>query len=124
MSASRVHPFEWLAGIFGLAMIAGLFMPWSGGESAFESPGFIDVIVLLIAVAAVLLPIVVASSARTNVPIVYETTLWTISLLFVIVLVVRIVFPPDGGHESGFWLAFAGTLAMSFCVWRSVDRED
>jgi len=119
----RVHPAEWLVGVFGLAIIAALILPWNGGEAAFESPDLLDVLLLLIAVMAACLPLVVASSARTNVPIVYETTLWPISLLLGIVLLAKAVFPPDGGFQSGFWLAFAATLAMSVSVWRSVIRE-
>lgn len=123
MKLSRAHAGEWLAGLFGLVLLAGLMLPWQGDSSAISSPGFLDLVLLLIAVAAVALPVIVISSSRTNVPIVYETTLWTVSLLFSIVLLIKAVFPPDGGFETGFWLALAGIVLTSFSVWRSVARE-
>lgn len=123
MKLSRAHAGEWLAGLFGLVLLAGLMLPWQGDSSAISSPGFLDLVLLLIAVAAVALPVIVISSSRTNVPIVYETTLWTVSLLFSIVLLIKAIFPPDGGFETGFWLALAGIVLTSFSVWRSVARE-
>jgi hypothetical protein len=122
-SLSRIHPGEWLVGLFGLALLAGLLLPWDRGSSALSSPGFLDVVLGLIAVAAVLLPLIVALSARTDVPIAYETFLWPITLLFGLVLIVKAFFPPDGGFDGGFWLALAATLALGFALWRSVDRE-
>lgn len=104
-------------------MLAALLMPWRGGESALASPGLLDVILLLVALAGTLLPLVVASSPRTNVPIVFETVLWTFSLLVGVVLLVKVAFPPEGGLEAGFWLALAGMLAMGLVLWRSVARE-
>lgn len=123
MKPSRVHPFEALAGLLGLAVIAGLILPWSDGTSALSSPGLLDLMLLVAGVAAALLPVAVAMSARTNVPIVWETLLWVYSGLVALILIVKAAFPPEGGFESGFWLAFAGTFAMSFAVWRSVARE-
>jgi hypothetical protein len=120
---SRARAGEWLAGLFGLVILASLMLPWQGDASAISSPGVLDLVLLLIAVAAVALPVIVISSSRTNVPIVYETTLWTVSLLFSIVLLIKAFFPPEGGFETGFWLALAGIVLTSFSVWRSVARE-
>ena len=122
-SLSRIHPLEWVTGLAGIALIAGLLLPWSGGESALQSPGFLDVVLLLIGVFAAMLPVAIASSPRSNVPIVYETTLGTFTLLFAIVMVVKIVFPPDGGFDSGFWLALAAILVLCAADWRSAARE-
>ncbi|HRV59220.1 MAG TPA: hypothetical protein P5138_01185 [Solirubrobacterales bacterium] len=122
-SFSRVHPLEWLAGLCGIALICALIMPWSGGKASSDSPGLLGVLLLLNGVFAFLLPFVVASSPRTNVPIVYETFLWTVTLLLTIVLLVKLAFPPDGGFDSGFWLALGATLVASLSLWRSVGRE-
>lgn len=123
MKPSRVHPFEWLTGLLGLAVIAGLLLPWSGDESALASPGLLDVLLLLIGVAAVIIPVACAMSSRTNVPIVSETLLWIVSGLFALILIVKALFPPAGGFDNGFWLVLASTFVMSFALWRSVDRE-
>lgn len=122
-SLARIHSGEWLAGLFGLALIAGLLLPWNGGEAAMESPGLLDLLLALAGALAAILPVVVGSSPRTNVPIVYETFLWVASLLLGLIMVIKVAFPPDDGYESGFWLALAATLLIGVSLWRSVGRE-
>jgi hypothetical protein len=119
----RVHPLEWIAALTGIAVSVGLALPWSGESAALSSPGFLDVLLLVVAAAAIVLPVSVAMSEHTNVPIVYETMLWSLSGLTALFMVVKAAFPPEGGFQSGFWLALAGTSAMSFALWRSVARE-
>lgn len=123
MSLRRVHPGEWLVGLLGLALLGGLLLPWSDDSAALSSPGVLDVILTVIALAALILPLIVARSTRTDVPIVYETTFWTITLLLGIVMIIKAIFPPEGGFGSGFWLALISTLTLAFVLWRSVDRE-
>ncbi len=115
MKLSRVHPFEWLAGLVGLTVVIGMI-------SEINSPGALHVIVFLVAAAGAVLPVAVAMSARTNVPIIYETLLWIVSGLVGLILVIKSVFSSEVGFEPG-WLALAGMLAMSFALWRSVARE-
>jgi hypothetical protein len=122
MKLSRVHPLEWLVGLVGLVMVEGLIWPWYGGESVLTSPDFLHVLVLLVAVAGIILPLSVAMSARTNVPVVYETMLWLFTLLVALILVLRNLVQADVVFESGY-LALGGTLVMSFALWRSVARE-
>jgi hypothetical protein len=122
MKLSRVHPLEWLVGLIGLVMVEGLIWPWNGGESAFASPDFLHVLVFLVAVAGIVLPVSVAMSARTNVPVVYETMLWIFTLLVALILILRNLVQADVVFESGY-LALGGTLVMSFALWRSVARE-
>ena len=123
MKLSRVHPLEWLTGLLGVAVLAGLLLPWSDGTAALSSPGLLDLMLAIAGVAALSLPVAVAMSARTNVPVVWETLLWAYSGLVALILIAKAVFPPDGGFETGFWLALAGTFVMSFALWRSVGRE-
>jgi hypothetical protein len=122
LKPSRVHPLEWLVGLIGLVMLEGLIWPWNGGDSALTSPDFLHTLVLLVAAAGVALPVAVAMSARTNVPVVYETLLWILSGLVALILIVRALVPSDVVFESGY-VALAGTFAMSFALWRSVARE-
>lgn len=123
MKLSRVHPFEWLCGLFGIALVISLTLPWSSGDSAISSPGLVDVLLLGAGVAAILVPVVVAASVRTNVPIVYETLFWIFSLLLALIMLIKVAFPPDSGYQSGFWVSLVGAVCLSFSLWRSVDRE-
>ena len=115
MKLSRVHPFEWLVGLIGLILVAGIV-------STVSSPGTLHVVVLLVAAAGAMLPVTVSMSARTNVPIIFETMLWIVSILVSLILLFKAIFPSDVVFGSG-WLTLAGMLAMSFALWRSVARE-
>lgn len=119
----RVRASEWLVGLGGLLLLAGLLMPWSGGESALEDPSVLKLMAGLAGLAAVAVPIVVAASSKTDLPVVWETFLSTFMLLLVIILAVRLVWPPDGGLESGFFTIAAGSLVVTVAGWVSVSRE-
>jgi len=119
----RVHASEWLVGAGGLAVIAGMLLPWAGGESAFEALSLLKLLVLLAGLAAVAVPVLVAASARTDLPVVWETFLSTFMLLVVILVAVRLLWPPEGGLESGFFTVVAGSLLITVAGWISVSRE-
>lgn len=123
-SLARVHSGEWLAFVSGMAVIVGLALPWSEGATALAEPGLLDLLVLLAGLLALLLPVVVSSSVRTNVPVVYETSLWVFSLIVGLIMVIKLAFPPEGGFETGFWISHVAMLILSLAVWRSVAREN
>ena len=120
----RVHPGEWLTGLAGLAVLAGLFLPWAGEASSFESFSVLKLIVLLFGLAAAAVPVVVASSSRTDVPIVWETFLSTAALLVAFLLFIRLAWSPEQGLGSGFYLILGGSLLATVAGWRSVSREN
>lgn len=119
----RVQVSEWLVGAGGIAVLAGLLMPWAGGENAFEAFSLLRLLVLLAGLAAVAVPVVVASSPRTDLPIVWETFLSTFMLLLVLLLVVRLIWPPGEGLDSGFFTVAAGSLLITVAGWTAVSRE-
>jgi hypothetical protein len=123
ISRPRVHASEWLTGLGGLVMLAGLFLPWSGGESAFEAISLLKLLVLPAGLAALAVPALVASSSRTDLPVVWETFLSTFMVLLVALLAIRLVFSPEGGLETGFFLVSAGSLVVTCAGWVAVSRE-
>lgn len=119
----RVHASEWVVGTGGLVVLAGLLLPWAGGDSSFEAFSLLKLLVLLAGLAAVAVPPLVACSARPDLPVVWETFLSTFMLLVVVLLAVRLIWPPEGGLESGFFTATAGCLLITIAGWASVSRE-
>ncbi len=119
----RVHFAEWLIGLGGLVALVGLFLPWAGGESAFESFSLLKLLVLAAALAAAAVPVVVASSAKTDLPMVWQTFLSTFMLLIVVLLAIRLIWPPSGGLEEGFVIVAAGCLLITVAGWSAVSRE-
>jgi len=119
----RIHLSEWLVGIGGLAMLAGLLMPWAEGTSGVESISLLKLLVVLAGAAAVAVPVVVSLSSKTDLPIAWETLLAVASTLLMLPLLVRLVFAPASGLEQGFFVVLAASTVMMLACWRSVARE-
>lgn len=124
MSFQRVHPGEWLVAASGLLVLVGLLPPFSGGDRALAEAGFLDVILVLVAVGGIILPALVARSRAPDLPIVYETALSTLVTLAVLILLLKLVCRPEGGLQEGFFLGLAGSLVMTVAGWKSVAREN
>ena len=120
----RVHPGEWLVAAAGGLILVGLLIPFSGGESAFGSVGLLDLILLGAAVGGLVLPALLARSRTTDVPITFETYLSTLVTLATLLLLLKVVWPPDGGLDVGFFAALTGCLVMTGAGWKSVSREN
>ncbi len=124
MDFQRVHPGEWLVAASGGLILVGLLVPFSGGHPAFNSVSPLDLMLLAAAVGGLLLPLLVARSRKTDVPITFETYLSTLATLAALFLLLKCVWPPDGGPDAGFFGALAGCLAMTVAGWKSVAREN
>lgn len=124
MDFQRVHPGEWLVAASGGLILIGLLIPFSDGDSAFNSVNLLDLMLLAAAVGGLLLPLLVARSRTTDVPITFETYLSTLVSLAALVLLLNFIWPPDGGPDAGFFAALAGCLAMTVAGWKSVAREN
>lgn len=108
----------------GLLLLIGLLIPFTGGEHAFAGVGVLDVVLLLVAVGGVALPLLVARSHTTDLPIVYETALATLVTLAALILLLKLLWRPGGGLQEGFFLGLAGSLVMTLAGWKSVAREN
>lgn len=105
-------------------MIIGLFLPWSEGSSGFGSFNALILLLALNGLAALLVPVVVAASRLTDVPIAWQTLLWLASIpLLVATIVVVFLTPPALDQGAGTWLTVAGLVAVGLAGWRSVRRE-
>ena len=119
----RVHLSEWLVGIGGVATLAGMLMCWSGDSSGVESLSLLKLLVLVVGLAAVPVPVVVALNSKTNLPIAWETLLAVAVTLLLLPLLVRWSLPPEGGLEKGFFTVLAASVLTMLACWRSVARE-
>jgi len=123
MNFSRVRTGEWIASLCGVLILVALFMPWYGEESALSQVSLLDLILAVVAVVAVLLPVILARSRYTNVPIVTETFVATMAVIAAILLLVKLIWAPDGGLRSGFYLGLAGSVLLAITGWKSTSRE-
>lgn len=120
----RIHGLDWLLGLGGAAILAGLFLPWSDGSSGLRSFNALILLLALAGLAGLMVPLVVAASELTDVPIAWETLLWLGSLvLLVAAVVVVFLTPPSLSHGAGMWISLAGLVTVGLAGWRSVRRE-
>jgi hypothetical protein len=118
MDLRRLRAGEWITAASGAALLASLFLPWyaGGSESAtgWESLAVLDVLLALIASAAVGLLVITASQRVPAVPIALSVFVTLAGSLAVILVLVRATALPDGadGREWALWLALAGALGI------------
>jgi hypothetical protein len=123
LSLARVRAGEWLVALAGAVVLVSLFLPWHGEDAALASPGVLDIVLLIVGFVAFALPFVLAVTRTTNIPIVTETWISTMAVITTIWLLIKLVWPPAGGFESGFYLGLAGSVLMMISGWKSTARE-
>jgi hypothetical protein len=119
----RIHLSEWLVCFGGAGMVFGLLLPWAGSTAGIESLSVLRVLVLLVGAAGLALPVVVASSIRNDLPMATETLFAVTMTLLMVPLVIRLILPPDGGFDTGFFIVLGGSVICLLAAWRSVARE-
>ena len=76
MDLRRLRAGEWIAAASGGALLASLFLPWYDGGAAdlsgWEALGAIDVVVALVAAAAIALLVVTATQGVPAVPVMMD----------------------------------------------------
>jgi hypothetical protein len=108
MDPRRLRAGEWIAAASGAALLLALFLPWysldaGATASGLEALAVIDLVLALIAAAAVALLLVTASQRVPAVPIALE-----------VLVLVRTLNLPDGasGRDWAVWLALGGSLGI------------
>jgi hypothetical protein len=126
MDLRRLRAGEWIAALSGTALLVSLFLPWYGGDvSAFQALAISDVILALIAAAAMALLIVTATQGVPAVPVAFAGLVTFSGILAVILVAVRVVWLPDlaDGREWGLWLGLAAATGVGAGGWIAVRDE-
>jgi phosphatidylglycerophosphate synthase len=120
MDVRRLRVGEWITAISGVVLLASLFAPWYAAEdvpatSGFESLAILDIVLALVAAAAVALLIITAAQRLPAVPLTFNTLVCLLGLLAVVLVVIRTLDLPDGAdaREWGLWLGLAGALGVA-----------
>jgi hypothetical protein len=120
MDLRRLRLGEWITAISGVVLLASLFAPWYGAEdvaatSGFESLAVLDVVLALVAAAAVALLIITAAQRLPAVPLTFNTLVCLLGLLAVVLVLVRVLDLPDAAdaREWGLWLGLVAALGIT-----------
>jgi len=139
MDTSRLTTGDIIAGVGGIVLLIALFLPWYGvsvniagfsaseSGTALEALGFIDILLFLIAVAAIAL---VAARAGGVLPADMPSPVILLALgAFAVLLVLyRIIdIPVDGdvpdevdlSRKVGIFIALIGAAAVTYGGWRT-----
>jgi hypothetical protein len=123
---------EWITGVAGVALLAVMFLDWfeAGGlgASAWEAFSVADIVLALAAAMAVGVALMAAAHDTPAVSLALASLLLFVGLVATVVLVVRVLSPPDvGGAEAdlaaGAWLGLAATVAVTAGALASMRDE-
>jgi hypothetical protein len=116
MDLRRLRVGEWLVGACGVLMLVALFAPWYGNpsSSAWEAFTILDVILALLALAALSVPLVTATHRVPAVPLAIESLTALFGSIGVVLVLIRVLNLPDDlhGREWGLWLGLVAALGI------------
>jgi hypothetical protein len=122
MDLRRLRVGEWITAGAGIGLLASLFAPWygvSGGEpadaSGWEALAVLDIVLALIAAAAVALFLITATQRLPAIPLTFNVLVSLAGLLAVVLVLIRVADLPDGAgaREWGLSLGLAGALGIA-----------
>src|SRR2546421_2543283 len=148
MDISRLRQGEQIAGVSAILLFIFMFFDWfgvkvsgggvtitsSGGGNAFDALDIIPIF-LIIAILAVLAMVVVrASDSEVNLPISLSVIATALAALATLLILYRIINPPDFGgsfggvsvdttRKFGIFLAVLAAAAMTYGSWRTMEEE-
>jgi branched-subunit amino acid ABC-type transport system permease component len=117
MDLRRLRVGEWIVGACGALLLVALCLPWygPGSASAWEAFTVLDVILALLAVAAMSVPIATATQRVPAMPLALESLTALFATIGVLLVLIRVLnLPGDAdGREIGLWLGLAATLGIA-----------
>jgi hypothetical protein len=117
MDLRRLRVGEWIVGASAVLLLVALFLPWYGDPSrtGWESFTVLDVILALLALAAISVPIVTSGHRVPALPLALESLTALFGLLGLVLVLVRVLNLPGeaDGREIGLWLGLVATLGIS-----------
>jgi hypothetical protein len=118
MDLRRLRAGEWIVGVSGLVLFVALFLPWyadeAGTRTGWQSLGALDVVLAVVALAAVAIPIVTAVHRVPAVPLAHQSLVTLAGLLALVLVLIRVLNMPDWAveREWGLWLGLAATVGI------------
>jgi len=126
MDLRRLRAGEWIVALSGVALLGSLFAPWyAAGRTGWEALAANDVILALIAGAAVALWLITASQSVPALPIAFAALVTLAGAVATILVAVRVIWPAGGAgsRDWGIWLALAGALGIAAGGWIGMRDE-
>ncbi len=139
MDLSRLNTGEKLAGASGILLLVFMWLfDWfsidagfgfEGGLNAWQSFGFIDIVIFIAAVAGIALAVVAASQTDVDLPVALSAITAGIGILAVVLIVFRIISPPDfedlvdTNRSIGVFLGLIAAGGVAAGGWMAMQEE-
>jgi hypothetical protein len=114
MDLRRLRTGELITGASGLVLLVALFLAWYGDLSGWEAFTVLDLILALLALAALSVPIVTAGHRVPALPLALQSLTALFGMLCLLLVVFRVLNLPGDAHgrEWGLWVASAAVLGI------------
>jgi hypothetical protein len=116
MDLRRLRVGEWIVGACGLLLLVALFLPWYGepSKTAWEAFTVLDVVFLLLALAALAVPIVTATQPVPAMPLATESLTALFGVIGLVLVLIRVLnLPGDAtGRDIGLWLGLVAVFGI------------
>jgi hypothetical protein len=117
MDLRRLRAGEWIVGAAGVLLLVALFLPWYGEAESFtgwQALGVLDVILALLALAAISIPVVTAAYRAPAMPLALQSLVTLVGFGVLVAVIFRVLNVPDvtSGREPGLWVGFLATLGI------------
>lgn len=120
MDLRRLRAGEWVAAVSGLVLLVSLFLPWyddgegSGSQTGWEAFALLDLLLAVVALAALAIPLVTASQRVPAVSIAHQSLTTLVGILTLVWVLIRVLNLPDEatGREIGLAVGCLATLGV------------
>jgi hypothetical protein len=116
MDLRRLRVGEWIVGACGVLLLVALFLTWYSDPkvSGWEAFTFLDLILAVVALAAISVPIVTAAHRVPALPLALESLTALLGLIALVLVVIRVLNLPGEAdtREVGVWLGLVTTLGI------------
>ena len=152
MDTDRLRTGEMIAGIAGVALLIIMFLPWFGIDlgisdavqeaqdlgfdvpdvadsvnfNAWESFGFIDIILFLTAIVAIGMATATAMARTVALPVAASAITTALGFLATVLVIYRIIDPIGSGgvdRKYGLFLGLIAAGAIAYGGWRAMQEE-
>jgi hypothetical protein len=144
MDFARLRFGDWVMGIGGLAVLGVMFLDWYGAPdellyapdslqyNAWEAFAVNDVILALGALLAVAAAVMTVVHPTAAVPLALASLAGVVSILALVLVVLRVIWPPDvfpdevpldAAREVGAWLGLVATTVLAGGCLASIRDE-
>lgn len=114
MDLRRLRTGEWVTGASGVMLLVALFLPWYEDLTAWEAFTVLDLILALLALAALSVPIVTSGHRVPALPLALQSLTALFGLLCLPLVLFRVLNLPGDAHgrEWGLWIALAAVIGI------------